>query len=194
MEPIVNRVAESEIIVYNLESLWDEKPVTEFDVTPFLYKGLVLREKDFREKVREHDWAQYRDHHVAVFCSADAIVPTWAYMLIASRLDGIACSVAFGRSQDLIRDHFVRALEKEDWSQYEDRIVVIKGCGSKIVPQNAYMLATQKLQAVVRKLMYGEPCSSVPIWRRPAARKVAETGEPGRTAVRPAVPAKPPRL
>lgn len=168
MEPIINRVAESDIEVYDLSALWDGAEVVELDIEPFLIEGLVLREKVFREHVKEHDWGQYEDKHVAVFCSADAIVPTWAYMLIASRLEGVARSVAFGRRDALLRDHFTRALEAEDWSRYRDAIVVVKGCGNQIVPTNAYLRATQKLQGVARKLMFGEPCSSVPLWRRPS--------------------------
>ena len=170
MEPIINRVAESEIEVYNLDALWDGKPVVEFDVAPFLVEGLILREKAFRGHVNAHDWTQYTDRHVAVFCSTDAIVPTWAHMLIASTLDGLACSVAFGQKEDLVREYFTRALEAEDWSQYQDRIVVIKGCGTGVVPTSAYVGAMQKLQGVARKLMYGEPCSSVPLWRRPKSQ------------------------
>ncbi|MEX1055856.1 MAG: DUF2480 family protein [Rhodothermales bacterium] len=170
MEPIINRVEESDIRLFNLEDLWDERPVVELDLEPFLYEGVIVREKDFREKVKLHDWTQYADKHVAVYCSADAIIPTWAFMLVTSRLHGTARSVALGRKEDLIRDHFVRALEQVDWSAYRDRPVVIKGCGSKLVPTNAYLLAIGKLQQVAGKLMYGEPCSSVPIWRRPAEK------------------------
>lgn len=166
---IVNRVAESDIVVYNLEALWDGRPVAELDLEPFLYEGLILREKDFREKVKAHDWAQYADRHVAVFCSADALIPTWAYMLVASKLEGVAHTIAYGRAADLVRDYFVRALEAEDWSAYAGKPVVVKGCGSKLVPVNAYLIATRKLQQVAAKLMYGEPCSSVPLWRRPKA-------------------------
>jgi len=180
MEPIVNRVAESDIVVYNLEELWDGKPVAEFDLAPHLVEGLVLREKPFREAMKAYYWAQHRDQHVAVFCSTDAIIPTWAAMLVASKLTGIAASVASGRTADLVRDHFTRALEAEDWSQYEDRIVVIKGCGSKVVPANAYLIATQKLQGVARKLMYGEPCSSVPLWRKPKPKKEGATAKPAK--------------
>ncbi len=179
---IVNRVAESDIVVYNLEDLWDGKPVVEFDLAPFLVEGLVLREKPFRESVKAHDWDQYAGQHVAVFCSTDAIIPTWAAMLVASKLEGQAASVASGRAADLIRDYFTRALDAEDWTQYEDKPVVIKGCGSKVVPANAYLIATQKLQGVARKLMYGEPCSSVPLWRKPKAAS-APAG-----AVKPAKP------
>ena len=175
---IVNRVAESDIDVYNLEALWDGADVAELDLAPFLYRGLILREKDFREAVKAHDWSPYEGRHVALYCSADAIVPTWAYMLLASKLEGVARSVAFGRAADLIRDHFVRALAAEDWERYRDRIVVVKGCGSTLVPPNAYVLATQHLQRVARKLMYGEPCSSVPLWRRPKAATAAPAAKP----------------
>ena len=170
MEPIVNRVAESDIATYNLEALWDGKTVVEFDLEPFLIEGLVLREKPFREAMKVHDWSQYDGQHVAVFCSTDAIVPMWAPMLVASKLEGHAASVAHGRAADLLRDHFTRALEAEDWSQYADRPVVVKGCGSSVVPINAYLIATQELQRVAKKLMFGEPCSSVPLWRKPQAQ------------------------
>lgn len=185
METITNRVAESEIIVYNLDELWDGREIAEFDLAPFLVEGLMLREKAFRQHVKEHDWSLYEDRHVAVYCSTDAIIPTWAFMLVATKLEGIAASVAQGRAADLRRDHFVRALEAEDWEAYRDGIVVVKGCGSKTVPPNAYLLATQKLQGVARKLMFGEPCSSVPLWRRPkqqaerpAAAKLAAVKKP----------------
>ncbi len=171
MEPIINKVADSEIEVLNLEDLWDGQPVTEVDISEFLVEGLVLREKQFRQAVKEYDWGSLAGVHVAIACSTEAIVPTWAYMLVASKLDGIAASVAVGRAADLIRDHFTRALEAFDWSRYEDAIVVVKGCGSDTVPENAYLLATASLKSVARKLMYGEPCSSVPIWRRPAAEQ-----------------------
>lgn len=171
MEPIENQVAQSEIAVYNLAELWDEPPLTELDISDFLVEGLMLKEKEFRASVDEHDWSQYDGHHVAMYCSTDAIVPTWGYMLIASKLRGVACSTTRGRAEDLRREYFAQALEDEDWSRFEDLPVVIKGCGSDAVPEMAYVQATQKLQAVARKLMYGEPCSSVPIWRRPKPEK-----------------------
>jgi len=152
MEPIENTVADSEIQVFNLADLWDDRPVTEVDISTFLVEGLMLKEKEFRESVDEHDWAQYDGEHVALYCSTDAIVPTWSYMLIATELQDVAASTTFGREDDLRREYFVRALER---------------VGSDVVPEMAYVHATQKLQAVARKLMYGEPCSSVPLWRRP---------------------------
>ncbi|GAB5519770.1 MAG: DUF2480 family protein [Rhodothermales bacterium] len=174
--PIVNRVAESDIDTYNLEALWDDNPIVTLDLAPFLFRGLMLREKDFRQAMKTYAWSQHTDQHVAVFCSTPAIIPTWAYMLVAVKLDGVAASVALGSKDDLIRDHFIRALEAENWSRYADRIVVVKGCNSPIVPTVAYMIATQKLQTVARKLMYGEPCSSVPLWRKAKAKPSASAG------------------
>ena len=172
MEPfIVNRVANSEIEVYNLEALWEGGNVVPFDLATYLLEGLVLREKDFREAMKAYDWQQHAGQHIAIFCSTDAILPTWAPMLVATKLEGIAASTAIGTPKELIRDFYVRALEQEDWSRFQGRIVVIKGCASDIVPANAYVTATQKLQEVARKLMYGEPCSSVPLWRKPKQAK-----------------------
>lgn len=187
MEPITNRVAESDIEVYNLEALWDGKPVVELDLAPFLLEGLVLREKPFRDAMKTHDWSRYDGHHVAVFCSTDAILPMWAPMLVATKLSGHAASVAHGRAADLVRDHFTRALDREDWSKYEGKPVVIKGCGSKLVPVSAYLTATQRLQGVARKLMFGEPCSSVPLWRKKTPKPEGAAATPARpVGVRPA--------
>jgi len=171
MEPIENRVAQGEIEVYNLADLWDDAPITELDISPFLVEGLMLKEEAFRDAVEAHDWAQYEGEHVALYCSTDAIVPTWGYMLIASELKDTARSTTIGREEDLLREYYAAALTKEDWSRYEDTPVVIKGCGDDVVPEMAYVHATQKLQEVARKLMYGEPCSSVPLWRRPQEDK-----------------------
>ena len=168
---LTNRVAESEIETFNLEALWDGGDVVAFDLAPFLVEGLMLKEKPFREDVKAHDWSQYEGQHVAVHCSTDAIVPTWAFMLVATKLEGAAASVAFGTEDELVRDYFTRALERVDWSQYEERPVVVKGCGTGIVPESAYLQATQKLQSVARKLMFGEACSAVPLWRRPQEKK-----------------------
>ncbi|WP_022835760.1 DUF2480 family protein [Salisaeta longa] len=164
---LTNRVAQSDITVYNLDDLWDDAAVATCDIAPFLTQGLMLKEKDFRAAVKAHDWAAYEDKHVALFCSTDAIVPTWGYMLIASKLNGVAASVSFGDEKAAVRDHYIRALEAEDWARFEGKPVVIKGCGGARVPEAAYMIATQKLQGVARKIMYGEPCSSVPLWRKP---------------------------
>ena len=166
MEPLINKVANSPIEVFNLEELWDGRSVATFDVSPFLDRGLILREKPFREAVRNHDWSAFVGQHVAVSCSTDAIVPVWAYMLIATALEGTAASISFGSRDDLIRDRFAEALAAFDWGKYTDKIVVVKGCGSGIVPDAAYVTAVRRLQGVASKLMFGEPCSSVPLWRK----------------------------
>ncbi len=184
--PVVNRVAQSDIVVFNLEELWDGKPVEVFDIAPYLLEGLVLVEKDFRQAMKEMDGSAFADKHVAVTCTTDAIVPTWAYMLVASKLHGVAASVTLGTPEDVLREHFARALEHVDWETYRDRPVVIKGCGSPVVPHSAYVLATQKLQQVARKIMYGEPCSAVPIWRRPAEKNKS-------TSVQKVRPVRPPK-
>ena len=167
-----NRVADSGILVYNLEDHLvgpggAMQEAAEVDLAPWLHRGLVLREKPFREAVQAHDWSVYAGQHVGVFCSADAIVPTWAFMLVGSRLQEHAASVAFGRKEEALRDHFTRALAAENWSRFEGRIVVVKGCGSRLVPTSAYVQATTALQSTAKKLMYGEPCSAVPLWRAP---------------------------
>lgn len=163
---LINRVAQSEIEVYDLATLWDGAPIVELDIKPFLTGGLVVREKEFRARVREHAWDAYTDKHVAVFCSTQAIVPTWAYLLVASQLADRVRSATYGRAEDLMREYYSRALAAEDWSRYQDRMVVIKGCGALEVPVSAYVTAMARLQSVARKLMFGEPCSSVPLWRR----------------------------
>lgn len=199
---LVNRVAESDITTLDLAALAEGVETVTFDLAPFLHRGLVLRERDFRQSVKDHDWSQYAGQHVAVTCSADAIVPTWAYMLVTAKLTGVATSVGEGTEASVRRDHFVRAMEAHDWSQYAGKPVVIKGCGNDTVPVDAFLLATQKLQAVAKKLMYGEPCSSVPVWRQPpAAPPAGAAAKPARPAgmkpagVKPAgvKPAGPPR-
>ncbi|NND72854.1 MAG: DUF2480 family protein [Rhodothermales bacterium] len=167
MEPLINRVAESEIEVFNLESLIERSDLAELDISQFLDKGFILREKEFRNSVKEFDWSTFQSKNVALYCSTDAIVPTWAYMLISVRLNGIAELVVHGRPDNLAKTMFRDILNTFDWSVYQDKIVVVKGCSSTVVPEDAYLHATTKLLEVARKVMYGEPCSSVPLWRRP---------------------------
>jgi len=170
MEPLIrNRVAESAIEVFNLDDVWGGTPVVTIDISEFLDGGFILREKSFRESVKAHDWSFTEGAHVGVYCSTDAIVPPWAFMLVASKVRDVAESVQIGSELDVRRTVFSRLLAAMDWSRYDDRIVVVKGCGSKTVPESAYAEATTHLQNVARKIMYGEPCSSVPIWRRPSS-------------------------
>lgn len=168
MEPIIrNRVAESPIEVFNLEDFKEDARVVDVDLAAFLDGGFILREKAFREQVKEHDWSFAAGRHVAIHCTTDAIIAPWAYMLIAARLSNVAAFVQVG-SPDTVRSMvWSRLLAAADFSRFEDRIVVIKGCGNRNVPETAYAEATLHLQRVARKIMYGEPCSSVPVWRRP---------------------------
>jgi len=163
---VVNRVADSAIETFDLESLWGGGEIVEFDIAPFLFQGLIVKEREFRASVKAQDWSAFTGKHVAIFSSVDTIIPTWAYMLIASRLDSFASSVSLGRSDDLSSSYYTARLAEFDFSKYKDRIVVVKGCGSGIVPVSAYVDATQRLQKVAKKLMFGEACSSVPLWRK----------------------------
>ncbi|TDI75770.1 MAG: DUF2480 family protein [Bacteroidetes bacterium] len=162
---IVNRVENSAIDTFNLEDLWDGKEIVEFDFAPFLFQGVIVRERDFRDAVRAFDWESFNDQHVAIYCSVDTIIPTWAYMLIVSKLKNIAASSAVGRKEVLASNFFAAKLASFDFSDFQDRIVVIKGCNSGVVPVSAYADVTNRLQSVASKLMFGEACSSVPLWR-----------------------------
>lgn len=186
---IVNRVAEGAIETLDLAAMAGPEPAA-FDLEPHLYKGLVLREREFRQSLKELDWSAFEGKDVAVFCSVDALVPTWAFMLIAARLEGVATSVSAGTPADVRQRLLVSALEGADWEAYRDKPVVVKGCGNDLVPLDAFVQATHHLQGVASKVMYGEPCSSVPVWRR----KVAPASRPtGSAPARVSKPAGPPR-
>jgi hypothetical protein len=166
-EVLVNKVAESGIITLSLESFIPEADqVQVFDIKPFLFREMILREKDFRAALPEHDWEQYRGKHVAVTCSADAIIPMWAYMLIASSLSPVAASVFSGTAEQLTAHLILKNIEAIDAAGYADKRVVIKGCGDKVMPEGAYLAITGKLRPVVKSLMYGEPCSTVPVYKK----------------------------
>lgn len=184
MEPIRNRVEESDLMVLDLEKLWGNREVVPFDIAPFLDRGLVLREKAFREALDEHDWSEYGDKFVAVHVTTRAVVPKWAFMLVASKLQAHAAGVHFGTPDELVRSEFVRLLDEHDWDAYRARNVVVKGCPSDIVPTSAYVQATTLLQRVANKVMYGEACSAVPVWRKPA------TSGKSSKAVRATLPAR----
>ena len=191
---ISNRVAESAIETVELAAFVEE--IQPFDLAPFLYKGLVLREREFRQALKDHDWTPHEGQHVAVFCSTDALIPTWAFMLVASKLDGVAASVAAGTEAEVRRDRLARAIDGHDWTQYATKPVVLKGCGNDLVSPDAFVRATVALKAVASKLMYGEPCSSVPVWRAPKAASSSPRPAVAKPAgVKPAgiKPAGPPR-
>jgi hypothetical protein len=165
-EDIVNKVAQSGLVSFDLATLYPKGERVEYDIKDNLFMGLMLREKDFREFVKAHDWSLYQDKYVALTCSADAIVPTWAYMLLANRLAPYAAEIVFGDKQVLETILFEKALAKLDVEKYRDQRVVVKGCGDIPVPESAYVGLTRKLTPVVKSLMYGEPCSTVPLYKR----------------------------
>ena len=163
---IVNKVASSNLITFDLEEYADKHESVEIDIAPYLFQGMLLREKDFREFISTHKWEQYHDKNVAVFCSTDAIVPAWAYMLVAQALQQIACNVVFGNREVLETVLFQKALAKINPEDYRDQRVVVKGCSDKEIPVSAYVELTRLLSPVVKSIMYGEPCSTVPVYKR----------------------------
>lgn len=165
--PLVNRVAESGIITINLEDFYPTQPFMYFDIKDYLFQGLILREKDFREALKNTDWSVYKGAIVLVSCTADAIIPQWAYMLIESCLANIAADTYHGTAEEYLKSYYRQVLEKTDFTQYREKSVVIKGCGQKPVPAFAYALITRMLRPEARSIMYGEPCSTVPVYKRP---------------------------
>lgn len=165
-EEIVNKVALSGLVSLDPASFYPPGDRVLYDIKDNLFQGLILREKDFREFVKEHDWTQYQGKNVALTCTADAIVPTWAYMLLANRLAPYARDVVFGDKEVLETVLFEKALAGMDVEQYRNQRIVIKGCGDVEVPASAYVELTKKLTPVVKSLMFGEPCSTVPIYKK----------------------------
>ncbi len=166
MEEITNRVANSGLITLDLGEMYPAGDRVLLDIKDQLFQGLILREKDFREFITTHDWSQYKNKFVAITCTADAIIPDWAWMLLASALQPFAKKIVFGDLEKLETVLFTEVLSAFDTEQYRDARVVIKGCGDKPVPKTAYIELTRVLQPVVKSIMYGEPCSTVPVYKR----------------------------
>ncbi len=165
---IINKVANSGLITLDLEEYYHAGERVLYDIADNLFHGLILKEKDFREFLKQHNWVQYQNKNVAIICSADAIVPTWAYMLLVTHLEPYANLVVFGSIETLENALFQQALCKIDVNQYKDAKVVIKGCSRVPVPTYAYVEVTRLLKPYVKSIMYGEPCSTVPIYKRKA--------------------------
>jgi hypothetical protein len=165
-ENFVNKVAASGLVTLNLEEYYSKGERLVYDIKENLFHGLILREKDFREFIKTHDWSQYQHKNIAIICSADAIVPTWAYMLLANRMKPFANEVVFGGLEVLESVLFTKALAKIDVNTFVNERVVIKGCGDIAVPVSAYVELTNLLTPVVKSIMYGEPCSTVPVYKR----------------------------
>lgn len=165
-DEIINRVANSKLITIDLEDFYPEGNRVVFDIKDWLFEGLVLREKDFRAQVKNHDWSQYQDHYVAIICSTDAIVPAWAFMLLASHLDPYVKKVITGSLEQLESAIYQDIINDMEVSEYADKPIIIKGCANKPVPTNAYMMLINKLKPIARSVMYGEACSSVPLYKK----------------------------
>jgi hypothetical protein len=161
-----NKVAASGLITLDLETYKPEGEIVEFDIKEFLFMGLILKEKDFREALKQQDWSAYSNKNVAIMCSADAIIPVWAYMLIVSYLQPVAANVFLGSKEEMKKHLFITQLNTIDAEAFRDQRIVIKGCGDEPVGDYAYAEITRILLPVAKSIMYGEPCSTVPVFKR----------------------------
>lgn len=163
----MNRVTKSPLVTLDLAAYYHSGERIIYDLKDNLFQEMILREKDFRAFVKEHDWQAYEGKNVAITCSVDAIVPAWAYMLLTLKLDQYANLVVFGSLEDLETTLFRDALQRIDFTEFEDRPVVVKGCGDIPVPTSAYVEISRLLRPVAKSIMYGEPCSTVPLYKKP---------------------------
>lgn len=167
MDTLINRVANSGLVTINLEHFYPKEEITSFDIKDYLFMELILKEKDFRKALKEMDWSPYEGKIVTVFCSTDAIIPMWAYMLVSSYLQPIANEIFAGSKEAYLQHYYQSYIQGMDISEHQDARVIIKGCGKLPVPHTAYAALTAKLKEVAQSVMYGEPCSMVPIFKRP---------------------------
>lgn len=165
-DEIVNKVASSGLVTLDLETYYPKEEIAVFDLKPHLFMELILKEKDFREAMSQYDWSQYQHKVVAVTCTADAIIPMWAYMLVASYLQPIAEQVIFGDEKAAFQQLFLEKINAIPVDTFNDKRVVVKGCGDLPIGEFAYMAITTRLQPVAKSIMYGEPCSTVPIYKK----------------------------
>lgn len=163
---IINRVANSKLTTFDLEEIYPAGERVQFDIKNWLHEDFVLREKEFRAYAKNHDWKKYSGKYVALTCSSDAVIPTWAFILIATYLQPVAKKTVIGNLESLETAIFYEALSKIDVSEFENKPIIIKGCARLPVPQNAYLALVEKLQPVAKSLFFGEACSSVPLFKR----------------------------
>jgi hypothetical protein len=166
MEEIINRVAHSSLITLDLEDYYPQGERVLYDLKDNLFQGLILKEKDFRAFLKENDWTVYQDKNIALTCSVDAIIPTWAYMLLAIHIEPYANHVAFGDLADLEKSLFQKIISAIHVEDFRDKRVVVKGCGKLPIPEFAYIEITRVLRPLVSSLMFGEPCSTVPLYKK----------------------------
>ena len=165
-EEIINRIANSNLTTIDLEDFYPKGNRIVFDIKGWLYEELILREKDFRESVKNHDWSQYQDSYVALTCSSDAIIPSWAYLLLTVELTPFAKQVVVGDLPLLETVIYQDIINQIDISEYKDKPIIIKGCANKPIPPSAYTLLIQKVKPVAKSVMFGEACSTVPLYKK----------------------------
>ena len=165
-DTFINKVAESGLISFDLEEYYPKEPIKVFDLKPYLFMELILKEKDFRAALQTTNWEIYKGTNVAITCSADAIIPMWAYMLVAGYLQPVAVNVVFGDEKNLINTLLLKNIATVKGEEYTDKRVVVKGCGEVAIPETAYVEITNKLLPFAKSIMYGEPCSTVPIYKK----------------------------
>ena len=165
-DEIINRVANSVLEVFDLEDYYPKGNRVQIDISQWLLEGFLLKEKDFREHLQRHDWTQYQDQYVAISCSTDAIVPAWASILVTLHLAPFAKKIVNGTFEDLETALYQEILHAIDYTIYQNKPVIIKGCSKKPVPMSAYVLAAQYLQPFAKSIMYGEACSAVPLYKK----------------------------
>ena len=165
-EEIINKVAQSQLLSLDLEAYYPKEEIAVFDLKSFLFMELILKEKDFRNALQNTDWSQYRDRIVGVTCSADAVIPVWAYMLVASCLGPVAREIIMGDEKKVIEQVLLKKLQDIDLTEFADKRIVIKGCGDLPIPESVYMEITRRLVPVAKSIMYGEPCSTVPVYKK----------------------------
>jgi len=163
---IINRVANSKLVTIDLEDFYPEGNRIVIDLKDWLYEGLVLREKDFRQHVKEHDWSKYQDNYIAIQCSTDAIIPAWAFMLVSINLEPYAKKVLLGSLENLETSIYQDIINNLDVNTYKDKPIIIKGCSKKPVPTNALTMLANRLKPTAKSIMYGEACSSVPLFKK----------------------------
>ena len=165
-EPFINKVAESGLITLDLEKYYPKGENELFDLKDYLFMGMILKEKDFREALKKADWTKFKDKNVAITCSVDAVIPVWAYMLVVAYLQPFAREIIMGTAQELHKAIFLKNLSAIDLKEFADKKVVIKGCGETPIADYVYMEITKILRPVVKSIMYGEPCSTVPVYKK----------------------------
>ncbi len=162
---LVNRVSQSGLINLNLENWYPAQDIAILDIKPFLFMEMVVKEKEFREKIKEHNWQQYKDKIVLVQCSVNTILPVWAKMLIAIQLEGIVSNVFFGAMNDYLYVWYKEIIDKTDLDIYKNQKIIVKGCSKREIPDTVFAYITFKLKSVAKSIMFGEACSNVPIYK-----------------------------